>query len=106
LGCIVVLKGADTYIVQPDDTAFLHDGGVVGLATAGSGDVMAGVMAGLMARGASALHAALWSVYLHGQAGQALSHRIGALGFLARELLTEIPALMHSSPPEAALKRR
>jgi hydroxyethylthiazole kinase-like uncharacterized protein yjeF len=96
LGCIVVLKGANTYIAQPDGTVFLHEGGVVGLATAGSGDVMAGLLAGLLARGASALDASLWSVYLHAQAGRVLSERMGALGFLARELLGEIPPLMHS----------
>ncbi len=96
LDCIVVLKGADTYIAQPSGAAYLHEGGVVGLATAGSGDVMAGILAGLMARGATPLQAALWSVYLHGQAGRILSERMGPLGFLARELLPEIPALLQT----------
>ena len=103
LGCLVVMKGADTYIAQPDGLAFLHEGGVVGLATAGSGDVLAGVIAGLMARGTSVQEAALWGVFLHAQAGRSLSRDVGALGFLSRELLVELPKIMHSfQPPEHA----
>jgi ADP-dependent NAD(P)H-hydrate dehydratase len=99
LHCIVVLKGASTVIAQPGGPLYLHEGGVTGLATSGSGDVLAGVLAGLLARGTAPLAAALWSVYLHAQAGLCLSDRIGPLGFLARELPAEIPALMHSLRP-------
>lgn len=96
LDCTVVLKGATTVIARPDGALFLHEGGVTGLATSGSGDVLAGVLTGLLARGTEPLVAALWSVYLHAQAGRRLADRVGALGFLARELPAEIPQLMHS----------
>jgi ADP-dependent NAD(P)H-hydrate dehydratase len=99
LNCIVVLKGATTVVAQPEGTLYLHESEIVGLATSGSGDVLAGILAGLMARGASAIAAALWSVHLHAQAGRRLSERIGALGFLARELPSEIPLLMDAITP-------
>jgi ADP-dependent NAD(P)H-hydrate dehydratase len=94
LQCIVVLKGSATVIAQPDGPTYLYEGGGVGLATSGSGDVLAGALTGLVARGAKPVEAAVWSVYLHGEAGRRLAHRIGPLGFLARELPAEIPGLM------------
>jgi NAD(P)H-hydrate repair Nnr-like enzyme with NAD(P)H-hydrate dehydratase domain len=51
-------------------------------------------VAGLAARGATPVQAAVWGVYLHGAAGDALTKRVGRIGFLARELLAEIPRLM------------
>lgn len=94
LGATVALKGATTFVATPDGTAYRYDGGNVGLATSGSGDTLAGIVAGLAARGATPVRAALWGVYLHGAAGNALARRLGPLGFLARELLDEVPALM------------
>lgn len=91
---VVVMKGPDSFIVSPDGRAWRHSGGVVGLATSGSGDVLAGVIGGLLARGASPLAATVWGVCLHGAAGARLSERVGPLGFLARELLDEIPGLL------------
>jgi NAD(P)H-hydrate repair Nnr-like enzyme with NAD(P)H-hydrate dehydratase domain len=52
--------------------------------------VLVGYLAGLLARGAAPLAAALWAVHVHGQAGQRLSARLGHLGFLARELLDDL----------------
>jgi NAD(P)H-hydrate repair Nnr-like enzyme with NAD(P)H-hydrate dehydratase domain len=66
----------------------------VGLATSGSGDTLAGIIAGLAARGASPVQAAVWGAYLHGAAGRALERRLGPIGFLARELLAELPPLL------------
>ncbi len=94
LGAIVALKGAETQIAAPDGEAYANRTGNVGLATSGSGDTLAGIITGLAARGTSPLQAALWGVYLHGAAGERLAKRIGRLGFLARELLDEVPALM------------
>lgn len=94
LHCIVVLKGSDTVIAQPEGPTYLYKGGGVGLATSGSGDVLAGALAALAARGAQPIEAAIWSVYLHGEAGRRLAKRVGPLGFLARELPAEIPGLM------------
>lgn len=98
-GAVVVMKGADSFIVSPDGRAWRHPDGVVGLATSGSGDVLAGVIGGLLARGASPVVASVWGVCLHGGAGARLGARIGPLGFLARELLDEIPRVLAAAHP-------
>ncbi|HKQ99795.1 MAG TPA: NAD(P)H-hydrate dehydratase, partial [Pyrinomonadaceae bacterium] len=64
------------------------------LATSGSGDVLAGIIAGLAARGATPSQAAAWGVHLHARAGEELAKRMGRLGYLARELPDEVPTLM------------
>jgi ADP-dependent NAD(P)H-hydrate dehydratase len=94
-GVVVALKGPESWIAEPDGTLYHYAGGSVGLATSGSGDTLAGIVAGLAARGASAVHAAVWGAYLHGAAGQVLARRLGPIGYLARELLDEVPVLMH-----------
>src|SRR6185295_14393590 len=63
---IVVLKAGKTVIAAPDGTTLVYASGCPGLATGGSGDVLAGIIAGLAARGACALTAAAWGVWLHG----------------------------------------
>lgn len=68
--------------------------GYGGLGTSGSGDVLAGAIAGLRARGASDAQAACWGTHLHAAAADRLASRLGPLGFLARELADELPALM------------
>jgi hydroxyethylthiazole kinase-like uncharacterized protein yjeF len=93
-GAVALIKGQYSFIVAPDGRAFRFTGGGVGLATSGSGDALAGIVGGLAARGADPLTAALWGVYLHGEAGRALAERVGRIGFLARELLDEVPGLM------------
>jgi hydroxyethylthiazole kinase-like uncharacterized protein yjeF len=92
---IVVMKGATTYIADASGGLYRNDHGDVGLATSGSGDVLAGIIGGLLARGTEPLRAAIWGVSLHARAGAVLSARVG-LGFLARELSGEIPPLMRS----------
>jgi len=91
---VVALKGADTYVATPGADVYCYRDGGVGLATSGSGDTLAGVVAGLAARGADPARAAVWGVYLHGEAGNRLTARMGRLGFLARELLAEVPYVM------------
>jgi ADP-dependent NAD(P)H-hydrate dehydratase len=90
---VVILKGAVTHIADPDGTMYRNTCGDVGLATSGSGDTLAGIIGGLLARGAEPVQAAVWGVYLHGRAGEVLSARIG-MGFLAREIPGEILSLM------------
>jgi ADP-dependent NAD(P)H-hydrate dehydratase len=92
---VVALKGSDTYIASPRGDLYVYDSGHIGLATSGSGDTLAGIITGLLARGASPLKSAIWGVFLHGAAGNALSKRMGQVGFLAHELLDEIPAIMN-----------
>lgn len=91
---IVALKGATTLIAAPDGSLWRHTGGNVGLAISGSGDVLAGLVAGLASRGAVAAQAAVWGVALHARAGERLAARSGPLGYLARDLSAEVPALM------------
>ena len=93
---ICVLKGATTLVAEPEGRVFAYAGGGVGLATGGSGDVMAGMAAGLAARGADPLVASLWAVWLHGEAGRRCAEQVGPLGFLARELLAHVPGLMRA----------
>lgn len=94
LEAVVVMKGETTFIVSADDEVWRHGDGVIGLGTSGSGDVLAGVIAGLLARGAEPHTAAIWGVCVHGRAGAILSQSRGAVGLLARELLGEIPAIL------------
>lgn len=93
-GAVALVKGEYSHIAAPDGRAFRFKGGGVGLATSGSGDVLAGIVAGLCARGADALTATLWGVWLHGEAGRLLTQRVGRVGFLARELPDLVPGLM------------
>lgn len=95
-GAICVLKGATSLLAAPDGTLLAYAGGGVGLATGGSGDVLAGIVAGLAARGASPLEATAWAVWLHGEAGRRCAEQMGPLGFLARELLAHVPGLMRA----------
>jgi hydroxyethylthiazole kinase-like uncharacterized protein yjeF len=93
LGLVVVMKGAQTVITAPSGI-WRYEGGGVGLATSGSGDVLAGIITGLAARGTEPADAAIWGVFLHGEAGSRLAREIGPLGFLAREIPHCIPSLM------------
>jgi len=68
--------------------------GYGGLGTSGSGDILAGAIAGLRARGTSDAQATCWGTHLHAAAGDRLASRLGGLGYLARELADELPALM------------
>jgi hydroxyethylthiazole kinase-like uncharacterized protein yjeF len=98
LSAIVALKGSRTFIASPQEEPVVCRKGNVGLATSGSGDVLAGIVAGLLARGAAPFAATCWGVYLHASAGDRLAERIGPLGFLARELTHEIPRIMADFP--------
>ena len=90
----VALKGSLTCIAHPDGQVWRHECALPGLATSGSGDVLAGLVAGLAARGAAPEQATVWGVALHARAGHQLSRAHGAVGYLARELIAELPALM------------
>ena len=98
-GLVLVLKAATTWIADGEGGLWVHRGGPSGLGTSGSGDVLAGLIGGLCARGATPAQAACWGVWLHARAGAALQRRHGGLGFLAREISAEVPLLM---PPRVA----
>lgn len=91
---IVLVKGVVSHVVTPDKAVWTYRGGAPGLGVSGSGDTLAGIAGGLLARGADSLSALLWAVWLHGEAGAALARRVGPVGFLAREIPGEVPALL------------
>ena len=98
-----VAEAADRYrscvtaratIADPDGRTWRVPSGHPGLATAGSGDVLAGLVAGLLAREVEPAQAACWGTYLHSMAGERLASAVGGLGFLARELVDQVPAVL------------
>ncbi len=91
---VVLAKGVTSQIVHPDGRCWTYSGGAPGLGVSGSGDVLAGIVGGLLSRGADPLAAMLWGVWLHGEAGAALARKVAPIGFLAREIADEIPALL------------
>ena len=91
---IVLVKGVTSHVVTPDGAIWTYREGAPGLGVSGSGDMLAGIAGGLLARGADPLAAMLWAVWLHGEAGAILSKKVGRAGFLAREIGGEIPALL------------
>jgi ADP-dependent NAD(P)H-hydrate dehydratase / NAD(P)H-hydrate epimerase len=97
--CTVLLKGPDTVIAAPDGRAVVNTTGTPFLATAGSGDVLAGIIAGLIGQGMESFAAACAGAWLHGRTAEALGP-----GLIAEDLLGSLPgALNHLAP--AALKR-
>jgi len=95
-GALTLVKGPQSHVVTPAGRVWKYAGGGPGLGVSGSGDTLAGILGGLLAWGAEPLNALLWAVWLHGEAGAALSRKVGKVGFLARELSGEIPALLPS----------
>ncbi len=81
-------------VAAPGGERWQIGSGQGGLGTSGSGDVLAGAIGGLLARGADADQAACWGTHLHASAGDRLAARIGPTGYLARELIDELPAVL------------
>jgi hydroxyethylthiazole kinase-like uncharacterized protein yjeF len=87
------------WVAAPDGRCWRVEAGGIGLGTSGSGDVLAGLVGGVLARGATPEQAAAWGQYLHSAAGDLLTARIGRVGFLARELLDEVPVVLGTLRP-------
>jgi ADP-dependent NAD(P)H-hydrate dehydratase len=90
-GAVVAVRG---WVATPGGDVWADEAGGIGLGTSGSGDVLAGAVGGLLARGATPAQAAVWGQYLHAAAGDRLAARVGRVGFLARELLDELPMVL------------
>ncbi|WP_430780291.1 NAD(P)H-hydrate dehydratase [Actinoplanes sp. G11-F43] len=84
------------HVAAPDGRAWREESGHAGLGTSGSGDVRAGIVAGLLGRGADPAQAACWAAFAHAVSGQRLAPRYGRIGFLARELVDEVASTIAS----------
>lgn len=93
-GVVVTSGGAQTWTAHPDGRSWQGAVGGPGLGISGSGDVKAGVITGLVGRGATPCQAAVWGSHLHGSAGDRLTAELGATGFLSRELAVQIPQVL------------
>jgi hydroxyethylthiazole kinase-like uncharacterized protein yjeF len=90
-GLTVVLKGANTIVAAPDGRARLSPFANPGLATGGTGDVLAGAITGLIAQGVEPFEAASLGVYLHGLAGELVRRELGEAGMLAGDVAAALP---------------
>lgn len=97
IGHILVLKGGPSVIAAPGGPLFVNATGNAGMATAGSGDVLTGLIAGLLAQGAAPLDAALCGVWLHGAAGDLARDAKGEMALIAGDLIDYLPAAMKGS---------
>jgi hydroxyethylthiazole kinase-like uncharacterized protein yjeF len=90
-GCVVVLKGFQTLIAEPDGHVNVNPTGNPGMASGGMGDVLGGMIAALLARGIDVFDAAIAAVYLHGFTGDMLKEEMGDIGLTAADLAERIP---------------
>jgi hydroxyethylthiazole kinase-like uncharacterized protein yjeF len=88
---IVVLKGNRTVIATPDQEVYINPTGNPGMATGGTGDVLTGMIGGLLAQGLPPLEAAKWGVYLHGLAGDIAAQEIGEIPLIASDIIDYLP---------------
>ena len=90
-GVFLVLKGARTVIARPDGVVAISPTGNPGMATAGTGDVLTGMVVGLLAQGIPSWDAACAAAYLHGAAGDLAAEKLGQAGMIARDVIAHIP---------------
>jgi NAD(P)H-hydrate epimerase len=90
-GVFLVLKGARTIVARPDGLVMVCPTGNPGMATAGTGDVLTGMLVGLLAQGVPSWEAACAATYLHGAAGDLAARRLGTAGMIAGDLIEQIP---------------
>jgi ADP-dependent NAD(P)H-hydrate dehydratase len=93
-GAVVSSGGTTTWTASPDGRLWRDDGGGPGLGVSGSGDVKSGIILGLLARGCEPTQAAVWGAHLHARAGERLASRVGRVGYLARDIPSEVPGIL------------
>lgn len=91
---VVVCGGTSKHVVTPSGGAWVVEGGGPGLGVSGSGDVQAGIVAGLLARCGDPAQAAVWGAYVHARIGERLAAAVGTMGYLARELPAQVPGVL------------
>jgi NAD(P)H-hydrate epimerase len=104
-GAVVVLKGDDTLVAAPDGQVAVSPGRAPGLATAGTGDVLAGVAGALLAKGMEVRHAACAAVFAHLRAGQIAAAAHGPDGVIASDVIAALPAALAPVPAPAHTAR-
>ncbi len=90
-GVVLVLKGVPTVVAEPQGKAYLNTTGNPGMATAGSGDVLTGIIASLIGQGLSPFHASLLGCFIHGLSGDIASKKKGYHGLIAGDIIESIP---------------
>jgi NAD(P)H-hydrate epimerase len=88
---IVVLKGNRTVIAAPDQEVYINPTGNPGMASGGTGDVLTGMIGGLLAQGLPSLEAAKWAVYVHGLAGDMAAEEMGEIPLIASDIIDYLP---------------
>ena len=90
----LLLKGLRTLVANPEGMLYINSTGNPGMATAGSGDILTGIVAGFMAQGLKSHHAAAAAAYLHGMAGDIAKMDMGENSLMAGDILTHLPLAM------------
>ena len=92
----VVLKGVPTVTATPDGNAFINSSGNPGMATAGTGDVLTGMISSFLAQGLSPANASVLGVYMHGYAGDIVAGKKGQQSMVASDIINELPGVFRS----------
>jgi NAD(P)H-hydrate epimerase len=100
-GCWLVLKGHRTLAASPAGRVYVNPTGNPGMATAGAGDVLTGILAGLLGQGLPVDHAVRLGVYLHGLAGDLAARRVGEMPLIARDILAQVPRALSRLRPRS-----
>ncbi|MDN5200666.1 NAD(P)H-hydrate dehydratase [Fulvivirgaceae bacterium BMA10] len=103
---LIVLKGAHTSVSTPEGRVYFNSTGNPGMATAGSGDVLTGILTGLLSRGYSARKAAILGVYMHGLAGDLAAEKLGEESLIASDIIDYLPHAFTSVSAEKYLIKK
>jgi NAD(P)H-hydrate epimerase len=91
----LVLKGVPTIIASPDGKAYINSTGNPGMATAGTGDVLTGMISGFLSQGLKPLDASVLGVYMHGVAGDIAASEKGMHSLISTDIIDKLPAAFH-----------
>ena len=105
-GATLAMKSHKTIVATPEGEAYLNESGTRALGTAGSGDVLAGIIGGLLAQGLDATRATIWGVHMHAEAGEALAKDGGEDGLMARDFIERLPTVQKYLRAQTAEKKK